>query len=799
MTRHRRIGTLAALALLGASPVSAGAVDGALYPYGSSVWAVGPQMSANVLPGPVWQLQSPALAAAAVGNHWEMNWGCPVPGSQIHSVRFGALRTAAASSLAVQVTGDRRTLWSEGDVGMAQSPAGGRPYDIPLPGGQCNVHLALTQIQARAQHARTYFIDNPRILVRDIAAPGVSLRAVTGGWINAASNRARVEWTANDNFGSDGMGLHRIALAGQTRWSGAPGAGDHAVEFGLDGVGDGVHGVEVIVEGDGTAAGRAGGTLHIDRTPAAAADLTAVPPGAPGAIAVGWRVSDNLSGAAASHVEVNTAPDGSSSGAWETIARAEGPGPHGASVAQIGVADGVHAWRVVAADAAGNAGVTAAPQRMVVDTTPPKLELHSVSANWVTRAELDLTATDNLQGPLGLGTTEIDVNAAADGGEGGEWLRRSAAMAAPGRRLAAVDLAGVADGRHQLRVLVRNGGPFGSALVTERRAVIRVDRTSPEISRVAFAAGGGPMAVSWLADDAAAGVASVTVQWRDGATWRTLASRTASDGAGSMEVDVSSVPAGVRALRLVVADGAGNSAVRMGSARLLGGGAGSSASDPFARLRDARLTVALAGARVQRRGVRRVLVRRIGVGTALAITGRLQDRAGRGIVGAEVRAHGHRGALVGRALSDQGGDFLLVARPLAGGTLRVGVPAGGRLLPARASADIRVEVRPRVSLAASTTMAWPGTQVLFSGRLHPAPVLIGLSARKGVVLEWRDPVRRAWRPVVNARIRRDGTFAIPWSFNLRGLRIPMRATVPAEVGWPLLPVRSRVITMAVGQ
>jgi hypothetical protein len=60
-------------------------------------------------------------------------------------------------------------------------------------------------------------------------------------------------------------------------------------------------------------------------------------------------------------------------------------------------------------------------------------------------------------------------------------------------------------------------------------------------------------------------------------------------------------------------------------------------------------------------------------------------------------------------------------------------------------------------------------------------------------------VRRAWRPVVNAQIRRDGTFAIPWSFTLRGLRIPMRATVPAEVGWPLLPIRSRVITVAVGQ
>jgi hypothetical protein len=107
------------------------------------------------------------------------------------------------------------------------------------------------------------------------------------------------------------------------------------------------------------------------------------------------------------------------------------------------------------------------------------------------------------------------------------------------------------------------------------------------------------------------------------------------------------------------------------------------------------------------------------------------------------------------------------------------------------------EVRPRVSLSASATAAAAGQQVLFSGRLFPAPRDIGLGSRKGVVLEWRDPVRGRWRPVVNARIRADGTFAIPWSFTLRGLTIPMRVTVPTEVGWPLLRTRSGVIDVAV--
>ena len=107
----------------------------------------------------------------------------------------------------------------------------------------------------------------------------------------------------------------------------------------------------------------------------------------------------------------------------------------------------------------------------------------------------------------------------------------------------------------------------------------------------------------------------------------------------------------------------------------------------------------------------------------------------------------------------------------------------------------RVEVRPKVRLAASSSVALAGQEVRFTGRLVPAPADIGLGSRKGVVLEWLDPVRGTWRPVVNARIGADGTFAIPWSFALRGLTIPMRVTVPTEVGWPLLYFRRRYLSI----
>ncbi len=318
-----RIAALGAIVALGAAPAAAQATEGAVYPYGSSIWAARPGIAASVHAGPVWLVQAPALNPAGTGNFWEMNWGCPVPGSEIAAVLFGALRTQAPSSLAVAVTGNRQVLWSEGDVGMPQSPAGGRGYHIPLPGGQCNVHLALTQVEARAQHARGWFIDNPRVLVRDVAPPSVVLRHVTPGWINAGANAVQVDWSAGDNFGSDGTGLQRISIAGHVRWAAAPGVGDHSAAVPLDGFGDGVHHLVVQVDGDGTGGAAAGGVIHLDRTPPASRGLATSPTPAGGA-AVRWAVDDNLSGPGASEAQVNAAGDGSTAGAWETLATAGG-------------------------------------------------------------------------------------------------------------------------------------------------------------------------------------------------------------------------------------------------------------------------------------------------------------------------------------------------------------------------------------------------------------------------------------------------------------------------------------------
>ena len=583
MRRARRI---IAAGVVGAAlvPGQALATDGNLYPYGASIWAVSAPFTATVLPGPVWQIQAPALSPASAGNHWEMNWGCPVAGSEVAAVQWSGLRTQAASSLAFQVTGDRRVIWSEGDGAAPQSPAGGRPYDIRLPGGNCNVHLALNQIEGRNQHARGYFIDNPRILVRDVAAPSVALGGLPGGWLSPAGS-VQVNWRTADNFGADGVGVQRVLIGGQTRWTGAPGVGDHVVELPLSTLGDGVHTVQVRADGDGTDGGAAAGSISVDGTPPTASGLAAAATGEPGAASVAWTVADNLSGVAGSRVELNTATDGTG-GTWEPVAAADGSGAKSALVKSLPMADGLHAWRVRTTDVAGNVSVTTGLGRIAIDTAAPKIDVHSGAAR------LGQPGRDRHDGdrqPPGRAGARGD----RDRRQRRERRERGGRVAAPQRGVGARRQAGRAarplrprERRHAVRIVVRNGGPFGSSLVAEKRSAIRVDLTDPEVSRVAFSGGGvRPTTVSWVAEDAHSGVAMATVQWRDGTAWRTLASEKATNGAGSVVVDTSALPEGERAMRLLVTDAAGNAGARAGTATISGTGAGSTAGDPVGRLR----------------------------------------------------------------------------------------------------------------------------------------------------------------------------------------------------------------------
>lgn len=805
MTRSRRPARRAAtlIALLGLASLPAGAVatDGNLYRYGPSVWGISSPFSAS-WQGTAMMVQAPEVTSIATGNKWEMNWGCPVGGSEISHVVFGGLRTAPASSLEVRVTGNRQTLWAIPDGWLPQSPAGGQQYSVALPGGHCNVHLALTQVENRQQHKRTWFLDNPGVYVRDLTAPGVGIRHVSSGWFNATPRALVVGWSTSDNFGSDGVGLQQIHVGGHRVWAGSPGVGDHEISADIASIGDGTHQLSVQAAGDGTGAGAASSVVRIDRSAPTIGTTAPQHPGTPRAAMLSWTAADATSGVATSRAEI------AHGGGWVTLAEA-GAGATARTVSvPAAIADGVHVWRVIAADVAGNSRTTTGQGSIIVDTTAPTLAAE-LPGDWVRSAALRARIDDNLAGELGLGDIEVDVNAAADGGGGGEWVRVLTTRPKPGESVVPLDLGAVTDGVHLVRARARNGGPFGGSLVTERTLTLRLDRTGPSVSGVVFqAAPGGLMRASWSAEDVHSGVARAVVQWADGDTWRTLGQGDARDGAGNLVVDATTVAPGQHRMRVVAVDAAGNTGMTdaaasvppgaTSSARTEGGAAsgesgfGSSAADPWARLRSARLHLAVPGARVTpARGGRTVLVRTTAVGRPVAVRARLLDASRRPIAGAEVEARGHRGVVLARGRTSRTGAVQLTVRPEAGGTLRVGVPAGGVLLPARGERDVQLRVRARVVMRRVPRSVRTGDTILFAGRVHPAPGRLGMAGRKGVVLEWRDPLRGVWRPVVNARVRPNGTFSVPWRFALRGVAVPLRARVPAEIGWPLLPAVSQ--------
>ena len=348
---------LAAIAAATAATAAgaAQATDGNLYPQGPGSFTTGSMLAASQPNPSVLQLNAAATTSAPTGTHFSMGWGCPVPGSEIASVQWSALRYAAPSSAGLQVTANGNPVWAEGDVGMPQSPAGGRGYGLGLPGGTCDVKLQLVQGERRQQHARVWWIGSTGAVIRDVAPPSAQVVSTPAGWINAGTDSARIGWQAADNFGSDGITGQRIQVAGETRWSGAPGQGQHAADVSLAGLPDGTHPVRVEVDGDGTAGAASGGTIRVDRTqPDVAEPQVAYATGAPRG-SVTFAATDATSGLANVTAEVNTAHTGGTWGAWQPVASL-GAGSAGQAITRqvgAGLADGVHAWRVTSRDQAG--------------------------------------------------------------------------------------------------------------------------------------------------------------------------------------------------------------------------------------------------------------------------------------------------------------------------------------------------------------------------------------------------------------------------------------------------------------
>lgn len=800
---------LAAAAITSVAGTAAHATEGNLYTQGQGGFSTGALATASQVNAATVQVNAAATASATAGTAWSMNWGCPVPGSEIAAVSWNALRYAAASSADLQLKANGGTVWAEGDAGMPQSPADGRTYGIGLPGGVCDLKLEIVQTEQRRQHARVWWIGGPGVVVRDVAPPTAAINSVPGSWISGSQQTARVAWQAFDNFGSDGIGSQRVSVNGEVRWAGAPGQGQMATDVPLDGLADGVHRVHLDVDGDGTAGAGGDATVRVDRTPPEIGEMNTTFDNASGRATIAWSAADATSGLATATAEVNAAADGSTSGNWvgSGTATRTSAGQRITRVAGTGMADGVHTWRVSARDDAGNAVQEPAQVPIVVDTQTPKIDMVPIPSAWTSTLPLDVTLHDNLESVLGLGDLDIEVNIATDGTSRGDWVLMSQESHAPGREQMQVPLTGLGDGTHQVRLKLRNGGPFGQTLVAQRLGLVRTDLTPPDLARAALTVlPDGRVRMIWSADDVRSGVERVRLQWLDGWTWRTVTERPASDGTGIVTLDPALIVDPEARMRVQVGDVAGNMrAMEVAMPEVARPATPSQPAAPGAttppgspkhmadEAREGILTLGLERGSVEMIEGTEYRTTSITYGQAIVVTGRLVAKGGGSPLAGFAIVARQSGRDVGSAVTGPDGSFRLRAVPRQSGPVDVGVPDGSSVVPIPSGPRVGVHVRATVTLMASSHEATAkGAPIVFRGKVAPAP-----GAAKAVVLEWRDPFRRKWRPVVNARTRADGSFTMSWRFQASGLTVPFRVRAPKEMGWPLGAGMSKNVTVRV--
>jgi hypothetical protein len=254
-------------------------------------------------------------------------------------------------------------------------------------------------------------------------------------------------------------------------------------------------------------------------------------------------------------------------------------------------------------------------------------------------------------------------------------------------------------------------------------------------------------------------------------------------------------------MRIQLVDTAGNTRAMEveppGRAAAPGGGPGASgpAKQMADEAREGILTLGITGGRPEKVEGRDYRVARVNGGAPVTVTGRLLNRAGQALAGFVMVAR-QGGRDIGAGVTGPDGSFSMQVIPVRTGPIDVGVPDGSKVVPVPTGPGVAVRLKATVTLMASSTQAAAkGAPVVFRGKMSPAPGAEG--GKKAIVLEWLDPFRKTWRPVVNARANADGSFSIAWRFQASGLTVPFRIRVPQERGWMIEPGVSKVIRVRV--
>jgi hypothetical protein len=382
---------------------------------------------------------------------------------------------------------------------------------------------------------------------------------------------------------------------------------------------------------------------------------------------------------------------------------------------------------------------------------------------------------------------------------------------------AEVDTTRFADGVHTVSGCATD---FAGGRGCAGDATVDIDNSPPT---VAFAgADGGQIAAS--VGDRFSGPASGAISFRraDAAAWIDLPTSFDRDGDGeaTLTARFPGLVAGTYLFRAVAADGAGNTAstqlrvsgsaaeVRKQAADGEGGGKGSGGgAHPRPRGSATRLFVHLAPSGGGWRATTRLAAERsaltVDYGTAVEVVGRLAHSDGGGVVGRPVTvavrapAGGGPAPRPRRVVTGRGGRFAVWLPPGTSRRVTVAFRGGGGFAPApRRSLALRV--RAGVSLAAEPTALRTGESVRLRGRVRLGSAHV---SRRGklIAIQYLERETGRWRPALVVRTDAKGRFDTTYRFRyVTGeARIRLRATAPAEGGWPFARGSSQPVTVTV--
>ena len=478
------------------------------------------------------------------------------------------------------------------------------------------------------------------------------------------------------------------------------------------------------------------------------------------------------------------------------------PCPNGAGQITVdtrNLPEGTQQLVVQAQDPAGNLG-TSAPVAARIDNTPPtRVDVAADGGGeWRNENNFALSWSNPSETDRAPIVAAIDKLCPAAGGGGCSQGEQD------GEGIASLPVQVPAPGEWTVSLYLRDGAGNQDPNAASVPVTLRYDPDPPQLGFEQSPAS-DPTLISVQVSDKTSGLADgrIEISPAGSDTWRTL--DTQKDGSRLVaRIDDAATPAGNYVLRATAYDQAHNEAST--TQRLDG--------QPMAVTLPLRITSVMQAGVPRERTIRRTVTRHgkrktvrtrvtvlrpasgVAFGRRVQVTGRLLNRDGQGIAGAEVQVLSRSDVspeqLVAVLHTDSSGSYTYTATGDTSRILRFACAGSSSILPAQA--EVRLQVPAVSSLHVSRRHVLNGHAVTFSGRVRTLPFPAG-----GKLIELQVFLSGRWQTFRTARTDQAGRWALPYRFaRTRGLqRYRFRAELPHEAGYPFTDGRSRSVRVRV--